>query len=134
MGAVKLRRTDARTAEAMNTLILPGDSFDSRGVHWLAADAEGNPLGFCSACEIGEGYVFLSRAGLLPAARGLGLQRRMIATRLAWARRQGAVAAITYVVYENPASLVNLLRCGFRFYRPATQFAGEVHYLHKDLI
>ena len=129
----RLRRTDVRTAEAMNTLILPGDTFDARGVHWLAVDDGGNPLGFCSACEIGEGYVFLSRAGLLPAARGLGLQRRMITTRLAWARRQGAVAAITYVVYENEASLVNLLRCGFRFYRPVSRWAGDVHYLRKEL-
>lgn len=61
------------------------------------------------------------------------MQRRMVHTRLAWARREGAVAAITYVLYENAASLVNLLRCGFRFYQPKSQFAGDVHYLIKHL-
>jgi hypothetical protein len=55
----------------------------------------------------------LSRCGVLPLARGLGLQRLLIRRRIAWARRQTGRRA---VLKHNHHSSNNLIRCGFRLY------------------
>lgn len=97
---------------------------------WLAVDDE-KIVGFCSAVRE-KNFVFLSTAAVFPQARGAGLQRRMIAARVRWAQRQpGVDRAITYTVLHNYESMVNLLKCGFRFYRPpkALRYKGDqAHY------
>lgn len=131
----RLRRTDdVEAVMALHTLCLPGDDWDEGTQHWILWDALWSPVGFCSARLLtGQPGVFLSRAGVLPAARGCGLQRRMIQTRLRWAREVDATFAITYTTYTNFASTMNLLKCGFKFYLPSYKWAGDVNYFIKDL-
>ena len=105
---------------------MPGDLWvGDHHTFWIAYDGE-TPVGFCSAVYIErDKTAFLSSAVVFAAARGTGLQRRMVRVRRAWAARQGAAHIVTYVVEDNYASLVNLLRCGFRFYTPSEPWAGK---------
>lgn len=113
----------------------PGDKWvGDHHTFWIARDETGTVLGFCSAVYLtGENNVFLSSAAVFPCARGGGLQRRMIRHRVRWAKAQGARYAITYAIKSNYPSLTNLIRAGFRFYVPATSWAGDVHYFERKL-
>ncbi len=66
---------------------------------------------------------FLARAGLLPEARGHGVQKRLIRARIAKARRIGWSYLITNT-YRNPASVNSLIACGFKAYIPTYKWAG----------
>lgn len=57
----------------------------------------------------------------------------MINARVQWAREIGAESCVTYTRYDNHPSIVNLLRCGFKFYVPDYKWAGDVHYFRRDL-
>lgn len=134
--SISLRRTDdLTTVTALHMLTFPGDEFDLKGQLWLAHDESGTPVGFCAARKLkGENAVFLNRAGVLPCANGQRLQRRMILARLKWAKQIGAKHVITYVLYHNHASIVNLIKSGFRFYEPDYKWAGrDVHYFTRSL-
>lgn len=78
--------------------------------------------------------VFLSRAGVMPEARGQGLQRKMIAIRLRWARQQGVKRVITYTHPLNVVSSNNLIRSGFLLYRPEWEWAGPefLYWIHEN--
>lgn len=119
----------------MHTRTFPLDEWEGATAYWVAYDDVDDMVGFCSArvlrCEPG---IFLTRAGVLPKANGYGLQRRMIYTRCNWARRRGLEFAITYCLYSNHESIVNLLRCGFRFTKPAYYYGGRhAHYFKREL-
>ncbi len=78
-----------------------------------------DPCAFAGAKTIdGGGSIYLARAGVVPEARGQGLQRRLIQVRLRWGRSIGATSAITYTLANNLASTNNLIRCGFVRYDP----------------
>lgn len=105
-------------------------------VWWLARDDDGDPVGYCGACIEPESprVCYLIRAGVLPDARGQGLQRRMIAARLAWARGQGLTTAITYTTATNVRSMRSLARARFLPYAPADPWAGAGSvYWHRTL-
>ncbi len=86
---------------------------------WLARYPWRSPCAFAGAKTIdGGGSIYLARAGVLPYARGQGLQRRLIQVRLRWGRSIGATSAITYTLANNLASTNNLIRCGFVRYDP----------------
>ena len=131
----KLTRTnDRKTVKALHMICMPNDGFDLRGQLWLVYDDTKTPVAFCAARRLGgEPGVFFNRCGVLPCANGGGLQRRMIRARLRWAKEIGAEYVITYTLFNNHASIVNLLRCGFRFDIPAWKWAGHVHYFAKNL-
>ncbi len=131
----RLSRTDDdQTVMALHMLCMPNDEFDLKGQLWVCHDDTGTPVAFCAARMLKhENGVFFNRAGVLPCANGKGLQRRMIRARLRWAKEIGAEYAITYVTHTNHASIVNLLKCGFRFDRPAWNWAGNVHYFTKEI-
>lgn len=77
---------------------------------------------------------YLSRAGVLPAFRGHGLQRRLIAARVAWARRRGLSYVYTDVATWNHHSANSLIRSGFRLWSPRYKWSGdEVLYFSKKL-
>ena len=61
--------------------------------------------------------VYLSRAGVLPAWRGQGLQRRLIALRERLARRQGFVWMISDTT-DNVPSSNNLIKAGYKLIAP----------------
>lgn len=69
-----------------------------------------------------QGTGYLCRAAVHRAARGHGLQRRLIRVRLAFAKRQGWSHCITDTT-DNPISSNNLIECGFRLYEPRTPWA-----------
>jgi len=77
--------------------------------------------------------VFLCSSGVLPEARGRGLQKRLIKARVRWAEKQGYYYAFTYTVPHNPASSRSLISCGFRPYWPSKPWAGDVCYWHRPL-
>ena len=132
-----LRPTDdVDEIRRLHELALPGDKWvGDDHAFWILRDDAGEALGFCSAIHwVERNQVFLSRAAVASACRGAGLQRRMINVRLAWAMRQNAAEVVTYTTLKNYESMINLLRCGFRFYYPASMWCGnDVHYFKKVL-
>jgi GNAT superfamily N-acetyltransferase len=87
---------------------------------WAAFDARGKPVAYGGAMLWWpDSAVYLHRAGVLPEARGHGLQRRLIRVREAWGRSQGAAIAYTYTSAGNIASSNNLIRCGYTMWAPA---------------
>lgn len=132
-----LRQTDdLEVIRELHALALPEDKWvGDDHTFWLARNEAGKPVGFCSAIYWpSRNAVFLSRAAVTVAARGTGLQRRMIRTRVAWARKQGAKRVVTYTSLKNYESMINLLKCGFRFYYPESMWCGEnYHYFELKL-
>lgn len=60
----------------------------------------------------------------------------MIRNRCAWGKNQGASYAVTYTLRDNYPSIVNLLKCGFRFASSPRGWVGvgsDVHYFEKEL-
>jgi GNAT superfamily N-acetyltransferase len=112
----------------LQTACLPGDDpLNPSKVSWwwLALDEDGAAVGFAGMNPVASwpGAVYLARAGVLPVARGRGLQRRMINARVAHARRIGARVAISDTTARNFASSRNLIACGFRPYWPTVPWA-----------
>jgi GNAT superfamily N-acetyltransferase len=134
---------DVELARDMHTLAFPYDDWvGDDHTFWVAHDgAKSRALrgiyGFASAILREEkGYVYLSRSAVIKAAHGLGIQRKLIAARVAWGKAQGAHTALTYTTLKNYESIVNLLKCGFRFDHPKIPYAGRsrrVHYFVKSL-
>lgn len=89
----------------------PGDDHE----FWIAKDEHGAVVGFASLNEIDPEVAFLSRAAVTLSAKGKGLHRKLIQTRIKWAQKQGATLFVAYVEVHNHDSMINLLRCGFRF-------------------
>ncbi len=110
----------------------PGDDH----TYWALTDGETN-YGLTSAVYRPEkGYVYLSYAIIMPSCREKGLQRRLIRHRLRWAKRQGAFYAVTYTLLHNYPSVMNLLKCGFKFADAPRGWYGygpDVHYFEKQL-
>lgn len=132
---MRLRRTD----DISQILILhakcfPGDDIEPADAHWILWD-EGKAVGFCSgACLQKENGSFLSRVGVVQGYQGKGLQRRLVRAYLAWSKKQGHKFSVTYTLFSNWKSIVNLLKCGYTFYAPACNWAGEgVHYFYREL-
>jgi len=95
---------------------------------WECFDETGAVAGFCSAHilnEQGEQTLFLSRAAVLPHARGNQLQRRFINTRCRYGKKVGCDVAITYTSPHNTTSSNNLIREGFEMYVPHYKWAGK---------
>ncbi len=81
---------------------------------WWVAREGGHVVAYAGAELTDDGkYMFLSRAGVLPVARGRGLQKRLIDVRLKWARAQGATHAWTYTSWDNVVSQASLVKRGF---------------------
>lgn len=91
---------------------------------WVAYDSE-EPIGFAGMTVynyIEKPASFLSRVGVLPKARGYGLQRRFIRTRERMSKKLGFNRIITYSSYENIISANNLIKCGYYLYTPDSEW------------
>lgn len=98
----------------------------SRDVVWIGVDPDGVEVAFCSLRLLPDGQWYLSRAGVIPAARGAGLQKRMIRLRVAHARRKApGSTVITDTTHDNYASANSLMGCGFRLYRPERRWGFD---------
>ena len=97
---------------------------------WLAKD-EGDIVGYCGAkaASTEASAIYLIRAGVLPEARGQGLQTRMIKSRLAWAKKKGYTSAITDTACDNIHSMRNLIAAGFVPYAPDFPWVSD-GYIH----
>lgn len=91
---------------------------------WVAYDEHDTPIAYAGAMMWGpDAAVYFHRVGVLPSARGRGLQRRLIHVRERWGRTQGASTAYTYTAATNVVSANNLIRCGYKLWIPA-QWGG----------
>lgn len=138
---IVIKRThDEELIRQLHKETFPSDEFyeSEKNIYWIAiakySTKEDEPVGFCIATELDHGIIFLSRAGIVYKVRGKGLQKRLINTRVNYARRNGFKQVITYTSIDNISSLVNLLKCKFKPYLPEYCYAGKyVNYLIKEI-
>lgn len=111
---------------------LPGDQpASTEQGHWWIAFADGSPVAFAglyvSAQDPQGGY--LCRAGVLPHARGHGLQLRLLRARERYARKLG-MQTLYSDTYDNPHSTNNLIAAGYRAFSPRIRygFAGATYW------
>lgn len=105
------------------------DLFRRSQRQWVAVE-DGEVVGFAGATVRGQN-LHLTIALVAKSARGQGLQRRMIDSRLKWGKSEGATVAYTYAWRRNRASLISLLRQGFNPYEVAGGFVYVARYLTK---
>ena len=114
-----------------------GDHFPGEDhTYWVMKDGETAVALTSAVFRPQKGYVYLSYAIIMPLHKAQGLQRRLIRHRLRWAKRQGAIYAVTYTLPDNYPSIMNLLRCGFRFASTPRGWSGlayPVMYFEKEL-
>ncbi|MBU6408049.1 MAG: GNAT family N-acetyltransferase [Alphaproteobacteria bacterium] len=129
---------DVDALEAMDRVCFPGDhpyglwTWD-RGVCWIAHHA-GEAIGYSAAHPMKRGIWFFSRVGVMPAARGWGLQRKFLATLERHGRREGWREIVTYTVPLNGWSTRNILAAGYRTYEPKKSYVGyQVIHMRKKL-
>lgn len=128
-----VRTTDLRLILRIDARTFPDDKpvdvLDTNIQWWKYGE-----LAYCGIRRTNEpGLAFMVRSGVVPEARGQGLQKRMILKRLAWANREGFTEVCSYTVTDNAPSMRNLVRCGFEPYDPPERWAGEVVYWSKQI-
>lgn len=135
---IRIRRVSHRhkALAALQAECLPGDKpyTPRHGDLWYIAFDDGVPVAFACARETAAapGCWFLARSGVVPAARGKGLQVRLIAARVRGAKARGATICYTYTLPSNPASSRSLITAGFRPYTPYWAWVGhDVNYWMK---
>lgn len=129
---------DIEAIEAADRVCFPFDKpyifgWD-KNVSWVAK--KGDELaGYLSAHPLNNrGRWFFSRVGVMPAYRGQGLQRRLMAVLEAHGRREGWREIVTYTVGRNGYSTDNILASGYRTYEPRKSYVGyDVVHLRKKL-
>jgi L-2,4-diaminobutyric acid acetyltransferase len=122
--------------EALDQHCFPcDDPYPTAGATWwLAKNESGETVGFAGAKYWKpDNAVFLCRAGVHESARGHGLQKRMIAARIKWARSTGARLVYTYTLPNNCASSNSLIKAGFVTFEPSYQWGGpgSVYWMKK---
>lgn len=104
---------------------------------WFAWETGGDePVAFASLwpSQRVEGGGYLARAGVLPSARGAGLQRRLIKAREKQAKLKGWHVLFSDVDPINAHSLNNLFACGFRAFAPSDPWQGRPWVYVKKII
>lgn len=133
----KIRRVNGPANAAiiakLQSVCMGGDqpSPAETGDWWIAYDAEGTAVGF-GQLKPSSRYAncgYLSRAGVIPAARGHGLQRQLIRVRLRRARKLGWHHCFSDTLL-NPQSANNLTACGFKIFLPKKPWAFKVKTLY----
>jgi len=81
-----------------------------------------------------ESAGYLARAGVMPSARGHGLQKRLIKSREVAARKKGWHLLFSDTFPGNAHSLNNLFAAGFRCFVPKTPWSGDEWIYMKKII
>lgn len=119
------------TLIALHTLTFPGDeqpTWKADGLAWLTHDGA-DPVAFLYADPQADGSWYFSRVGVMPAARGQGLQRKLM--RLMQRELRDKVLVST--TYRNPASANNFVREQWMTYLPETPWGSpDTIYWRKD--
>ena len=121
--------------QRMDRVCFPGSgpvSFDG-AFWWFALDEDKVPVGYASLSYFPTGNAFLSRSGVLPKARGNGLQRRLVRARERQARRDGYERVVTYTSVTNVHSSNTLIDCGYTLYIPPYEWGlkGAIYWERK---
>jgi GNAT superfamily N-acetyltransferase len=131
---MQIKRVNLRSLESQNTLsalqeiCLPYDRpyKTNIGWWWVAYDVCHNPVAFAGVVPSmrwsDSGY--LCRAGVIPDARGKGLQKKLIGVRIRQAKSNGWRWLITDT-YENPASSNSLIAMGFKLFEPSVPWGAK---------
>lgn len=117
---------------ALHTLTFPEDaqpSWREDGLAWVVYQGK-DPVAFLYAEPIVDPMWYFSRVGVMPAARGQGLQGRLMA--LMEKTLKGKLLIST--TYENPASANRFVAAAWKTYIPTERWgaAGTI-YWYKDL-
>lgn len=104
--------------------------------HWWVVYQWTIPVGFCGMIQsyswTDAGY--LIRVGVLPLARGQGLQKKLIRLREKKARSLGWAWMISDTIYQNTPSNNSLISCGYRMFEPDQPWAlDDSIYWKKEL-
>jgi RimJ/RimL family protein N-acetyltransferase len=80
-----------------------------------------------------QGGAYMTRAGVVKAWRGFGIQQRLIRARETWARRLAQPRIYTYVWAGNVASMRSLNKCGYLpyYWEKCPENGGTYIYLEK---
>jgi GNAT superfamily N-acetyltransferase len=119
----KLGSEDIGLILDLDRLVFPADAppMLMSAEWWVAAEYGGEhgprEVGYAGAA-IWSGALYLCRAGVLPSARGQGLQRRFIRVRERWARKAGLLRAYSYTHHASLSSANNLIACGYKLHKP----------------
>jgi GNAT superfamily N-acetyltransferase len=93
-------------------------------IYFLALDDKGAPVGFGGIVLVSKGW-FLRRAGVIKKARGEGLQKRLIQSRVRLALRyRPDYPIVTYTAVDNVPSQRSLVDCGFKPFNPREPYVG----------
>lgn len=94
---------------------------------WVAFDSEDAPVGYAglrpSLQKEQAGY--LCRVGVLPHARGNGLQKRFIRVRERFARKGGMIELRTDTAPFNIASMRSLIKTGYLPFMPEEEWGVD---------
>lgn len=116
MKVQKLRRwkqADSGPLRDMDAVCFPTDTsfWNDERYHWWRIDG----MAYAGLrVDKKTNIAHFTRAGVMPEARGQGLQKVLIKARLAWCKRQGIKVVKTYTSHDNTASIASLKACGFR--------------------
>ena len=91
---------------------------------WVAWNGD-TAVGYAGIKKIADGLAMLTRAGVVKSFRGRGLQKKLIKTRLKWAKANNIQTVITDTVPTNSPSNNSLISCGFKLYVPEYQWKEE---------
>lgn len=123
--------------EIADRICFPADDpYPVAGAWWWVELEDGEVVGYAALKPAYPGGYFLARAGVVPSARGRGLQLKLIRARSRYAVRMGADCIFTYTSPDNTPSARNLARASFLPYDPAWAWAGapgaEALYWHRE--
>lgn len=127
--------TDKDRLNALQAICLPYDKpYDvGRGFWWIATE-NGQDIAFAGLSNVASwaGGGYLCRAGVVPAHRGRGIQRKLIKARIKKAKQLGWKHLITNT-YDNMQSANNLIDCGFKMFQPEQGWGtdGTIYWLLK---
>lgn len=123
-------KTHGDVLTALHTLTFPSDEqpdWREDGLAWITYD-QGEPVAFLYTEQMTDGSWYFSRVGVMPAARGKGLQRKLM--RLM--ERTLAGKKLISTTYLNPASANNFVRMGWLTFLPAHRWgAPDTIYWYK---
>ena len=126
----KARPSDHAAILKMDGVCFPGDERIEIGDDswWVAVDPSGSHVGYAGA-QAWQGTerggvkteaLFIVRTGVIPSARGNGLQRRFIRAIVAHGKRLGVDEIWSYTAHSNTARMNGLIRSGFATWLPHT--------------
>lgn len=126
--------TARETLKALHTLTFPGDeqpAWKSAGRAWVTYDGA-DPVAFIYVEPCADSWYF-SRVGVMPAARGRGLQRKLMQL-MQRALSKAGVRTLVSTTFRNPPSANNFVREQWMTYLPAEPWgAPDTIYWRKDL-